>query len=324
MEFDRETLRPTYRVLLGVPGSSHAFYVAGRLGLPEAVLEDARDNLSHREKTTGELLQQIEESRKRTFEMERQAARMKQEAESAREEYESRARQIADVQRTIKRQAEEEARLVLRRASERAENILDELKKMNRGARKGATARKRLTELRREVGDSLHIEEPSPIEPIPSGGFSFKKGDRVRVTTLGLDGELLENPRDSEVAVQMGALRATLPLDVLRPAVSAIAEKPKSRRTGASEISMRKAVHISPELNLRAMRVDEAAPMIERYLDDAYAAGIHQARLVHGKGTGALRKFVTDYIQGHPVIASFRLGEEGEGGDGVTVVTFKE
>ena len=323
VEFDRETLRPTYRVLLGVPGSSHAFYIAGRLGLPEVVLENARNNLSHREQATGDLLQQIESSRKQAFEMEREAARIKLEAEAARDEYETRARQVADIQRTVRQQAEEEARAVLRRVSERAENILDELKKMNKGARKGATARKGLTELRRALGDELAVEEPEPLEPIPLEGFTFAKGDRVKVISLGLEGELLENPRDGEVAVQMGSMRATLPLDVLRPA-AAPTEKPKPRRSGASEISMRKAIHIAPELNLRAMRVDEAAPMLDRYLDDAYAAGIHQARLVHGKGTGALRKFVSDYIQGHPVVAAFRLGEDSEGGDGVTVVTFKE
>ncbi len=323
VEFDRETLRPTYHVLLGVPGSSHAFYIAGRLGLPESVLEDAWSNLSHREQTTGDLLQQIEESRKRAIEMERDAAVAKEQAERSRDEYETRARQVADIQRTVKQQAEEEARAVLRRVSERAENILDELKKMNRGSRRGASARKGLAELRREVGDTLQVEEQEPIEPIPSGGFSFKKGDRVKVISLGLEGELLEVPRDGEVAVQMGAMRATLPLDVLRP-VTAAPPKPVRKRSSAAEISMRKAIHISPELNLRAMRVDEAAPLLDRYLDDAYAAGINNARLVHGKGTGALRKFVSDYIQGHPVVASHRLGDESEGGDGVTVVTFKE
>ena len=323
VEFDRETLRPTYHVLLGVPGSSHAFYIAGRLGLPESVLEEARGNLSYREQTTGDLLQRIEESRKRAVEIEREAALARQQAEEYRDEYEMRARQVADIQRTVKQQAEEEARTVLRRVSERAENILEELKKMNRGSRRGASARKGLAELRREVGDTLQVEEEAPVEPIPSGGFSFKKGDRVKVISLGLEGELLESPRDGEVPVQMGAMRATLPLDVLRP-VTAAPPKPVRKRSSAAEISMRKAIHISPELNLRAMRVDEAAPLLDRYLDDAYAAGINQARLVHGKGTGALRKFVSDYIQGHPVVAAHRLGDETEGGDGVTVVTFKE
>lgn len=323
VEFDKETLGPTYRILLGVPGSSNAFYIAGRLGLPTAILDVARANLSHRDQNTADLLQQIEESRKKAFEMERQAQGAKQEADRLRDEYEKRVRQVSDVQRTVRQQAEEEARIVLRRASEKAENILDELRKMNRGGRKGPSARQRLATLKREVGDELQTPEPEPIEPAPSEGYTFRKGDRVRVTTIGADGDLLEEPRDGVVAVQIGAMRATLPLDVLRPAkkVEAPAKREKSV---ASEISMRKALHVSPEVMIRAMRVDEAGSLLDRYMDDAFAAGLKQARIIHGKGTGALRKFVADYLREHPAVDSFRLGEEGEGGDGATVVTFKQ
>jgi len=322
VEFDRETLGPTYHVLLGVPGSSHAFYIAGRLGLSEAIIEEARGHLSHREKETGELLQQIEESRRHAFDMEREAARAKQEAEEARDEYETRLEQIAEVQRTVRQKVEEEARAVLRRASEKAENILDELRKMNRGKRKGATARQQLTALRREVAEELAVPEPEPVEPTPAGHV-FRRGDRVRVTTLGMDGELLDDPKDGEAAVKIGAMRATLPIAVLRP-VKEKPTPPKTERSPGHDIAMRKAIHIAPELTIRAMRVEEAAPLLDKYMDDAYAAGIHQARIIHGKGTGALRKFVWDYLKTHPVVASFRLGEEGEGGEGATVVLFKQ
>jgi DNA mismatch repair protein MutS2 len=323
VEFDRETLGPTYRIMLGVPGSSHAFYIAGRLGLPESIVEEARGHLSRREQETGELLQQIEESRRKTYEMERDASAARRDMEAARDDYEQRVRQIADVQRTVRREAEEEARTLLRRASEKAENILDELRRMNRGGRKGPTARQKLADLRRQVAEELRVPEPEPEEPIPAEGFTFRKGDRVRVTTLGMDGTLLEAPGDGFAPVQIGAMRATLPVDTLRPSREKPEEKPRER-SSAAEISMRKAVHISPEIILRAMRVDEAAPLLDKYMDDAYAAGLRQARIIHGKGTGALRKFVWDYLKTHPVVASFRLGEEGEGGDGATVVTFKE
>jgi DNA mismatch repair protein MutS2 len=323
VEFDRETLGPTYRLLLGVPGSSNAFYIAGRLGLSDQIVEAARGHLSHRDQTSADLLQQIEESRRKAFEMERDAQHAKQQAERLRDEYDNRVRQISDVQRTVRAQAEEEARAVLRRATERAENIIDELRKMNRGARKGPSARQRLVSLRREVSQDLATPEAEPVEPIPAEGFALKKGDRVRVTTLGMDGNLLEDPRDGVVAVQIGAMRATLPVDVLRPAKAPV-ETPSSRpKSQASEIQMRKALHISPEVTIRAMRVDEAAPLLDRYMDDAYAAGLKQARIIHGRGTGALRKFVGDYLREHPGVDSFRLGDEGEGGDGVTIVTFK-
>lgn len=323
VEFDRESLRPTYRVLLGVPGSSNAFYIAERLGLSEEIVSVARGYLSSRDQSTADLLQQIEESRRKTFEMEREAEIAKRQAEASRQEYEERVREVSDIQRSARRQAEEEARTVLRRVSEKAENILDELRRKNRGSRKGSTARKQISELRSEVSSELSPEEPEIHEPIPAGGFTFHRGDRVRVTSFGLDGELLEEPKDGTVAVQMGALRATLPLDVLRPARSPKPE-PKKRTTTASDMSMRKAIHISPELNLRAMRVEEAAPLLDKYMDDAFAAGIHNARIVHGKGTGALRKFVWETLNTHPVVESLKLGDDAEGGDGVTLVTFKE
>lgn len=323
VEFDRETLGPTYRLLLGVPGSSNAFYIAGRLGLSDRIVEDARTHLSHRDRTSADLLQQIEESRRKAFEMEREAQVAKQDAERLRDEYDKRVRQISDVQSTVRRQAEEEARTMLRRATEKAENIIDELRKMNRGGRKGPTARQRLVSLRREVIQDLATPEAEPIEAPPAEGFRFKRGDRVRVTTLGLDGELLEEPRAGAVAVQIGAMRATLPVDSLRP--SKVAPEPALARqkSQASEIQMRKALHISPEVTIRAMRVDEAAPLLDRYMDDAYAAGLKEARIIHGRGTGALRKFVADYLHEYPGVQSFRVGDEAEGGDGVTVVTFK-
>ena len=323
VEFDRETLRPTYHILLGVPGSSNAFYIAGRLGLPDEIVEKARGYLSSRDQSTSDLLQQIEASRKQAFELERHAQRLKQEAEAARDEYERRVREVANVQKTVRREAEDEARAVVRRASEKAENILEELRKMRRGSRKGVTARKQLTELRREVGEALHTPEPEVIDaPLPEG-YEFKRGDRVKVVTWGLDGELIADPADGLVEVQMGSMRATLPLDVLRPASKPSSTAPP-KRSQLSEFQLRKAIHISPELQLRAMRVDEAAPLLDKYVDDAYAAGIHEARIIHGKGTGALRKFVWEFLKDHPVVKAFRLGEEGEGGDGATVVSFKE
>ncbi len=323
VEFDRETLRPTYRVLQGVPGSSHAFYIAGRLGLESDIVDEARANLSARDKDTAELLQQIEASRGRTYEMERQAHEAKEEANAARTEYERRVGEVADVQRTVRRDAETEARAVLRRATEKAENILDELRKMNRGSRKGTTARRGLAELRSEVATEFDAPEAPEAIEVPAGGYGFKKGDRVRIVTLGADGVLLADPTSGEAAVQIGAMRATLPLNVLRPSTAPAEAKPK-RSSAASDLSMRKAIHIAPEIILRAMRVDEAEPLLEKYLDDAYVAGIGSARIIHGKGTGALRRFVWDFLKVHPVVGGYRLGDESEGGDGATVVEFKQ
>jgi DNA mismatch repair protein MutS2 len=334
VEFDRETLSPTYHILLGVPGSSNAFYIASRLGLRQEIVEDARAFLSRREIETGELLQQIERSRRVAADAEREALRAREEAYAAREEYQTRVQQIADVQRTVRQQAQEEAREVLRRANDKAENILKDLQKLNKGARKGPSVRQRLNALRTETYSALEAEEELPQEDLAplEPGHTFRGGDRVRVMSLNMDGQLLENPREGVVTVQIGAMRVTLPVEQLRPLKQSEARAAERRSerssattsSGVGEIAMRKALQISPELMLKAMRVEEAQPLLDKYMDDAYAAGIHQARIIHGRGTGALRRVVWDFLRGHPAVASFRLGEESEGGEGATIVTFKQ
>jgi DNA mismatch repair protein MutS2 len=334
VEFDKESLSPTYRILLGVPGSSNAFYIASRLGMPQEIVDDARAFLSRREIETGELLQQIENSRRKAAEAEKEAIRARNEAQRAQQEYQTRVKQIADVQNTVRQQAQEEAKQILRRASEKAENLLKELQRMNKGVRKGPNTRQKLNALRSETYGALQPQQPEIEENLPpvDPGHVYRKGDRVRVLSLNMDGQLLEAPRDGGVAVQVGAMRVTLPLDQLRPLQKTEvkeAERKAERQsaaqlTGLSEIAMRKSIQISPELMLKAMRVDEAQPILDKYLDDAYAAGIHQARIIHGKGTGALRKFVHELVSGHPSVASFRLAEGSEGGEGATVVTFKK
>ncbi len=324
VEFDRESLRPTYRVLVGVPGSSHAFYIARRLGLSDAIVDDAEARLGARERATGELLQQIEASRAQAYTHERDAAEALRAAEIARAAYERRARQVADVQRTIRKEVEDEARAVLRRASEKAEGIINELRKMQKGSRKAPQARKRMAELRQQVAAELGMPDAEPEEPIAPEGYVFKKGDAVRVVTLGADGDIIGEPADGTAEVQIGVMRAVLPLDVLRPRARVQEPAAKKDRSGAAEISMRKAIHIAPEIMIRATRVEEASSMLDKYMDDAYAAGLHEVRIIHGKGTGVLRKFVQEYLRSHPLVASQRPGDDPEGGGGVTVARLKE
>lgn len=333
VEFNKDTLSPTYRILLGIPGMSNAFYIASRLGLRDDIIDDARAFLSNREIETGELLQQIEASRRKAAEAERDATRAREEAYKARDEYQKRVQQIADVQRTVRQQAQDEAREVLRRATDKAENIVKELQRMNKGARKGTSARSKLNTLRNETynaltpREELPKEDLAPIEP----GHKYKKGDLVRVLSLNMDGQLTDNPKDGVVPVQIGIMRATLPLEQLRPLKKTEAREVERRQeranasqvSGAGEIALRKSMQIAPELMLRGMRVDEAQPLLDKYVDDAFAAGIHQARIIHGRGTGALRKVVHEYLSQHPAVASFRLSKEDEGGDGATVVIFK-
>ncbi len=331
VEFDRETLSPTYRILQGTPGGSNAFYIAARLGLDAGVIEEAKGYLSRRDVETGELLEQIEISHRKTREAEHLARRAREAAEKAQREYEKRLEQIAEVQRTVRQQAQEEARATLGRAAEKAENLLKELQKANKTTRKTMGVRQKLNTLRNETYEALQPAPPQLTEVVEADTeHVYRKGDKVRVLTLNLDGQLLENPREGYATVQMGAMRATLPLAQLRPLRAASyqdTEQKPARRTetsGASQLAMRKAMQISPELMLRALRADEAQSLLDRYLDDAYAAGLQQARIIHGKGTGALRRVVHEFLNGHPMVRTWKLADENEGGDGATLVYFKE
>ncbi|MGC8668097.1 MAG: endonuclease MutS2 [Chthonomonadales bacterium] len=322
VEFDVDTLRPTYRVLLGVPGSSHAFTIAARLGLPAEVMEAAREFLARREETSAEVLRRIEESRRKADEMEQEAARAKRAAQAAQHEYEARLAEIRTLQATVRQQAEEEARALLRRISDRAEGLIAELRKANRGARKAVSVRRRIAELRRETSQVL-ATPPVEEEPPAPDGMTLRKGDHVRIVSLGREGDLLADPEEGRVSVQIGSLRATLPVEDLRPA-----DRPASSRDAGpafpSGVVVRRAAAIAPELILRGLRVDEAAPLLERYLDDAYGAGMRQVKLVHGVGSGTLRRSVWETLKEHPVVRSYRLGDDTEGGEGVTIVTLKE
>jgi len=319
VEFDVDTLQPTYRVLLGVPGSSHAFTIAYRLGVPAEVMEAAKEFLVHREQASAEIMRNIEESRRKAAEMEARAARALKAAEAAQREYEARLADIRSLQNTVKQRAEEEARALLRRITDRAENLIAELRKANRGARKVSSARRKLVELRRDVIEEfappVPAAEPALADPVP-----LRKGDHVRIVSLGCEGDVLEDPDEGRVWVQIGGLRATLPEEDVRRA-EPNASAPDSAASFPPGRMVQKAAALAPELVLRGLRIEEAAPLLERYLDDVYGAGMREVRVVHGIGSGALRRFVWEKLKEHPAVAGFQLGGEAEGGDGVTVVT---
>lgn len=321
VEFNRETLQPTYHILQGAPGSSHAFYISEHLGLPHPIVEKAKMHLSNRDRDSAELLQRIEASRKASREAEENANREWIEAKEARMEYQERLNEITEIQRSIRKHASEEARLILRHTTEKAEAILADLRKMNKGSRKGPSSRKNIMALQEEVSEKLKVPEPPVEEPAPEG-HRYATGDQVRVTTLNMNGVIIGIPNEIEAKVRIGSMHTTLPISILRPAAVKNADTP-GKAEGLS-ISLQKAIDISPELSLRAMHLEEAEPILGKYLDDAYAAGLRQARIIHGKGTGALRRFVLDYLQNHPVVRSLRAGDADEGGQGVTVVTFKD
>ncbi len=344
VEFDPETLRPTYRLLQGVPGSSNAFHIARRLGMPNPVVDEAMRNLGHAEIETGVVMQRLEESKRIADDERRRAERLSGELEELKKRYEARLRDLEILRREAKERAAEEARVLIRRNTEKMENIIGELRRVGKEGRKTQSARKKMKETSEDLLGGIGIEnDPLPIEEadVPQ---SLRRGDRVRVLSLGgAEGEVLQDSADGEAVVRVGMMRVTVPLTALRvgkaappapnngggrTAIRSGSPSPQAGGRGpgggGGNLALAKAQNVATEVNLIGGRVESALPRLDKYLDDAFAAGLESARIVHGKGTGALRQAIWQYLKGDSRVASFAMAHEGEGGAGATVVKFKE
>jgi len=346
VEFDPESLRPTYRLLQGVPGSSNAFHIARRLGMPNPVVDAARNNLGSQEIETGVVMQRLEEAKRIADDERRRAERLSGELEDLKKRYEARLRDLEILRREAKERAAEEARVLIRRNTEKMENIIGELRRLGKEGRKTQSARKKMKDTSDDLLGGIGVEnDPLPVEEadVPQ---TLRAGERVRVVSLGgAEGEVLADARDNEALVRIGQMRVTVPLSGLRvarkgqavdvPAVpqSAVAQAAaatgragsganRNNGTTADNIAFAKARTINTEVNLIGGRVEAALPRLDKYLDDAFAAGLESARIVHGKGTGALRKAIWEYLKGDSRVASFATADEGEGGAGATVIRF--
>ncbi len=320
VEFDLNTLRPTYRLMIGVPGSSNAFAIASRLGLPDDIVTEAKGMVKGGERSE-EIIRRIEETHKVATEKAQIAERTSRDAEILRSRYEHRLEEIEELRREMRQQlAGEVERRVKEKVAELDEIILDLRTHPEKTEQVVQESRERfkhrVKELRAEVEETLEPAYEEPDEP-----YVLKKGDSVRVTTFGLDGQLLTEPGTSDAVVMIGSMKVNVPVTALRPAKPL---KKKEETTGATVISTSKAGAVSPELKLIAQRVEQAVENLDKYIDDAYLAGLPSARIIHGMGTGALRKAVWDYLKNHHAVESFRIGEREEGGSGATVVTFKK
>lgn len=327
VEFDVQTLQPTYRLLIGVPGSSNAFEISRRLGLSPLIVDRARQFISKEQEKVEDLIAGINAARAEVEKERMEAARLRAEAQQLRAEYERRygdARQKAE---DAVAKAKAQAAQILAQARREADAVIEELKaavKQQREAERNQaiqSARKRLSAARKAVeGDD---ERPRRHGEPPRG---LKPGDAVTLISLGQTGYVLSEPDEAgNVLVQVGILKVTVNLTDLARAEEPPAEKVKqsapaggSRQHGR-QLAMAKAREIMTEVDLRGLTVDEALEKVEKYLDDAVLAGAPQIRIIHGKGTGALRKAITERLKTHPAVASFRLGMMGEGGDGVTI-----
>lgn len=327
-EFDVESLRPTYRLLIGVPGKSNAFAIAKKLGLSDAIIEDARGRIGEEDLHFEDLIADLEDTR-------RLAEREKLEIEQYKEEVErlkARAREstkgIEKGKDKILNRAREEAARILAEAKETADEIIKEIKKKENGGSGSLEAEQLRTKLRKKLEENQSALGAQTVKG-PSQTISLKNlalGDKVRLLNMhGVVGTVTELPDKSGMfTVSAGILRTKVSAKEVEFIQHKEKEAPTRNQGKTAGLGRAKAMGISPEINLIGKMTADALPELNKYLDDAFLAKLPQVRIVHGRGTGALRKMVHECAKKNKHIESFRLGEYGEGSDGVTIVYFKK
>ena len=327
-EFNVETLRPTYRLLIGVPGKSNAFAISSKLGLPDYIIDKAKEQISEQDESFEDVLSSLESSRI-TIENERhEIEQYKQEIASLKSEMESKQEKLNEQRDRIIRQANEEAHAVLREAKEYADQTMKMFHKFQKDHVDLSAVEKERQNLRKhmnkaEKGMTQKTAAKKPKKELTAKDISL--GDAVKVLSMNLKGTVSSRPDNKGfLFVQMGIIRSKVHISDLELIDEAEITTPTMQRTGAGKIRMSKAAHVSTEINLLGKTVDEAVAELDKYLDDAYIAHLKSVRIVHGKGTGALRKGVHNYLKRQKHVESFRLGEFGEGDAGVTIVEFKK
>nr|WP_177296734.1 endonuclease MutS2 [uncultured Blautia sp.] len=327
-EFSVETLRPTYRLLIGIPGKSNAFAISSKLGLSDSIIQRAKDQISEQDESFEDVLSSLEENRV-TIENERlEIARYKEEIQTLKTQLESRQEKLEAQKERILRQANEEAHKVLEEAKDYADKTMKLFHKFQKNyvdtssvERERQELRKRMNKAEKNMSGKSQVQKPAR----QLTAKDIHPGDSVKVLSMNLKGTVSSRP-DSRgyLFVQMGIIRSKVHLSDLELLDEPVINSPTLQKTGAGKIRMSKSASVSTEINLLGKTVDEAVAELDKYLDDAYIAHLKSVRVVHGKGTGALRKGVHDYLRRQKHVASFRLGEFGEGDAGVTIVEFKK
>ena len=327
-EFDVESLRPTYRLLIGIPGKSNAFAISKKLGLPDYIIKDASARMDADDVQFEDLLSDLEHSRI-TIEKERaEINAYKQEIQQLKDELKTKSDRLDERRDKILRKANEEAAAILKDAKEYADQTIKTMNKHGMTVKELEKQRSAIRDKMNKRQEKLSVQAAKPKAHKAHDISEFKVGTHVRVLSMNLIGTVTAPPSlKGEITVQMGSLSTKTKINNLEILVGykdpEEAKKAPKGAGGSGKIKMSKAASISHEINLLGLTVDEAVAKLDKYLDDAYISRIPQVRIVHGKGTGALRNGVTAYLRGVPYIKSFRLGEIGEGDTGVTIVDFK-
>lgn len=326
-EFNVETLQPTYRLLIGIPGKSNAFAISSKLGLSDEIIDAAREQIGSQDKSFEDVIADLEQSRITIEKEQQEIARYKEHIRSLQEQLKQKNEKIDQAKDRILREANEKAKEILQEAKEIADETIRDFNKADAGTdireleRKRQRVRDKISEKNEKLSVGSGRKEPERKGLDPK---KLQKGDAVRVLSMGLKGTVSTLPdAKGNLFVQCGIMRTQANIKDLALLNEPVVTAPGLQRSGAGRIKMSKSLSVSTEINLLGKTVDEALPTLDKYLDDAYLAHMPSVRVVHGKGTGALRNAVHSHLKRLKYVKEFRLGEYGEGDAGVTIVTFK-
>ena len=325
-EFDVESLRPTYHLLIGIPGKSNAFAISGKLGLPEHIIEDAKMRLSEQDISFEDLLTDLETS-KRTIEKEQDEIQAyRREMERMKAQLRQKEERLEEQREKILKEANDKANAILREAKEVADETIKNFHRFGKENISAAEMERERERLRKKIKDTSSAPSLKSQKPKKEHKASdFKLGESVRVLSMNLTGTIHSLPdARGNVTVQMGILSSQVHISDLE-----IIEEQnpfagsRKKHTGGGRIKMGKSLSVSPEINLLGRTVDEAVSELDKYLDDAILSHLNTVRVVHGKGTGALRKGIHEFLRRQKHVKSYHLAEYGEGDAGVTIVELK-
>ena len=327
-EFNVETLQPTYRLLIGIPGKSNAFAISSKLGLPDEIINAAKEQISKEDESFEDVIADLEQSRVTIEKEQREIAEYKAKIRTLQEQLQQKNEKIDQAKNRILREANEKARAILQEAKDVADETIRDFHKAGAGAdmkeleKKRQKVRDKISEKndRLSLGKSMKKQpERKTLDP-----KKLKKGDSVKIVSMGLKGTVSTLPdAKGNLFVQCGIMRTQTNIRDLALCEEQTITAPTLQRTNTGKIKMSKSFSVSTEINLLGKTVDEAISELDKYLDDAYLAHLPSVRVVHGKGTGALRSAVHNHLKRMKHVKEYRLGEFGEGDAGVTIVTFK-
>ncbi len=323
-EFDVESLRPTYRLLIGIPGKSNAFAISSRLGLEDFLIEDAKKRINAQDVSFEDMMAELQDSRVKLLNEQEEITRYKSEIRTLRDALQKKQDRIDERKEKILSDAAAQANAILQEAKDYADETMKNFHKFGKASisvKDMEAERARLREKIKENDSRTAKAAPKPKKKLKAAALHI--GDRVRVLSLNLEGTVstLPNPK-GDLFVQMGILRSQVNINDLEY-IGEAENLQKGMTTGGGKLRMSKSAAVSTEINLIGMTVDEAIAHLDKYLDDAYLAHVPNVRIVHGKGTGALRTAVHQYLKRCKHVKTFRLGTFGEGDAGVTIAEFK-